>query len=158
MKKSLPFIKVGAVFNPDLPYELDGSDSPIILGEVTVHPERVENACVFIKFSEFINFTLLGLNPLIQISYRLVKETNKLVYPQILEEWDFQFESNDILEVANIETNQPTVLSFCDCLKVEYTEAITYRIEVVYIKTNHVKSFGITNKSITATVISGSSD
>jgi len=152
----VPFLTCGRVFDPDLPNELDASEPPIILAEVTVNPKY--KACVLIKFSEFINFIILRINPKINIIYRLVREISKQGYPQILEEWEFEFESAEVLEVANLETSQPTVLNYCDCLECSCSEQITYRVEIVLIKTNNVQNYGITNKSIAATVISGSTE
>ncbi|RBW67897.1 DUF4489 domain-containing protein [Bacillus taeanensis] len=152
-KSDLPFVKCGKVFNPDLPTQLDPSEPPILLAEVHVNTKRIARPCVLVKFSEFINVSLLGLNPKIKILYRLVREQRKIKDAQILQEWEFEFEASEVLEIANVDTNQPTVLNFCDCLDFNVSENLTYKLEIVQIETNSVRSYNITNKSITATVI-----
>ncbi|MCF6137433.1 DUF4489 domain-containing protein [Pseudalkalibacillus berkeleyi] len=146
------FLTCGEVFNPDLPAQLDRSEPPIRLAEVRVKPSHLKNSCVLIKYSEFIQFSFLGLNPKLKIIYRLVKEAqNKIT--QILQEWEFLFESAKTLEGINLETNQPTVLNFCDCDQSYLNGEVTYRLEIVLIETNIVQELNITNKSITATTI-----
>ncbi|MGM7684819.1 DUF4489 domain-containing protein [Cytobacillus sp. Hm23] len=147
------FVKCGKVYDPKLPNDLDVSEPPIILGEVTIDPKQLKNPCVLVKFSEFINFEVVRINPKLDIIYRLTRKMDKQKYAQILEEWKFEFESAEVLEVANLETSQPTVLNFCDCLKSYCSEVITYTLEIIQIKTNNVTKLGITNKSIIATVM-----
>lgn len=145
------YVKCGEVFNPDLPENLDRSEAPIILGEVTIEKREVRNLIVLVKFSEFINFDILGVNPKINIIYRLVREDITLG-SQILNEWNFGFEGLEAEEVANIDTSQPTVLNYCDFLN-ESIESAVYKLEIIQIETNNVKNYGITNKSIIAKVI-----
>ncbi len=151
----IPHVVCGRVFQPVLPDNLDASEPPIILAEVGVNTAHTPMPCVLVKFSEFINFTLLGVNPKIKILYRLVRKDKYSKYGQILQEWEFGFESSQMFEITNVDTNQPTVLNFCDCLDKHVHGRIDYRLEIVQIETNSVKSYGFTNKSITATVISG---
>ncbi|MBM7616049.1 DUF4489 domain-containing protein [Alkaliphilus hydrothermalis] len=148
-----PYVKCGRVFQPDLPNQLDQSQPPIILAEVFVDTVKVERPCVVIKFSEFINFTVVGLDSKLSIIYRLVREEEAKVYPQILQEWQFEFDSALPLEISNVASSQPTVLSYCDCLDKDDTNKLTYRIEIVEIKTNNVRNYDITNKSIIANVL-----
>ncbi|KAB3532172.1 DUF4489 domain-containing protein [Alkaliphilus serpentinus] len=150
-----PHVKCGKIYQIDLPYRLDESEPPIVLAEVNVNTKDIPMPCILVKFSEFINFTLLGLNPKFNIIYRLVREDRYLSYPQILKEWEFEFESSEMLEIANVDTNQPTVLDYCDCLDRYTSGRITYRLEIVQIETNNVTSYGLTNKSFTAIVING---
>lgn len=150
----ISFTKCGKILQPDLPNELDASEPSIVLAVVTVNTKDIPRPCVLIKFSEFINFSLLGLNPKLNILYRLIRKDKCSKYAQILQEWQFEFESSEILEIANLDTNQPTVLTFCDCLDQYVGDSITYRLEIVQIQTNNVRSYGLTNKSITATVMS----
>jgi hypothetical protein len=154
----LSFLKCGKVFNPELPLQLDRSEQPILLGEVRVNTQPFKRPCVLIKFSEFINFSLLGLNPKITIFYRLVRESGRKKTAQILEEWEFAFESLEALEVANLDTNQPTVLNFCDCSVHPINGNVTYKLEIIQIETNNVENYGITNKSITAVILNEAPD
>lgn len=153
-KCNVSYVKCGKVFQPDLPNQLDPSEPPILLAEVTVDIKHIPRPCVLVKFSEFINLTIFGLNPKLNILFRLVREDKCLKYAQILQEWEFEFESSEPIEIANIDANQPTVLNYCDCLDHNANDSFTYRLEIVQIETNNVRSYGITNKSITATVIS----
>lgn len=155
-KSCLPsHVKCGKVYQTDLPNKLDASEPPIVLAEVNVNTKHIPRPYILVKFSEFINFTLVGLNPKLNILYRLVRKDGYSKYAQILQEWEFEFESSEMLEIANVDTNQPTVLNYCDCLDKYISNRIIYRLEIVQIETNNVKSYGLTNKSITATVTRG---
>lgn len=147
------FVKCGKVFEPEIPFELNLSEPPIVLAEVRINPGDFERPCVFLKFSEFIAFSLLGLNPQLSILYRLVREDGTIHYPQILEEWAFEVEAAEIREVGDLVTSQPTVLSFCDCFGHHKKETVTYRLEIAQIVTNNVRTLDITNKSFIATLL-----
>ncbi len=151
--KSLPFVKCGKVFDTNLPDSLDMSMPPIVLGEVKVEVPDQRNVSVLVKFSEFIEFALLGLNPKLSIVYRLVRVNQRSNDAQILQEWEFLFESARVNEVGNLTTNQPTVLTVCDCLEAGSSGPITYRLEITQIDTNSLNNLEIVNKSITATVL-----
>lgn len=156
MKKvEFPFVKCGKVFEPELPDQLRPYEPSILLAEVRVNPKKRSRPCILVKYSEFITLSFLGLNPKLTLTYRLVRETNSNEKAQILEEWDFGFDSLEVFEVTTVDTNQPTVLTFCDCLDDEMDEDIIYKLEIVQIDTNSVKNFAITNQLITATVIQG---
>lgn len=154
IKCNLPHVTCGRVFQPELVMELDASEPPIVLAELTVNTKYIQKPCVFIKFSEFIHFTILGINPKLDIFYRLISKDEKSIDAQILQEWEFLFESTNVSEIANVDTNQPTVLNYCDCLDPSVGHVLTYKIEVIGIDTNNVREYSITNKSITATVMS----
>lgn len=149
------YVKCGEVYHTKLPNKLDESEPPIVLAEVNVNTKHISRLCVLIKFSEFIHFALLGLNPKLYIVYRLARQDGCSEHAQILQEWEFEFESSDKVEIANIDTNQPTVLNYCDCLDKCISHGIIYRLEIIRIQTNNVKSFGLTNESITATLLRG---
>lgn len=151
--KSLPFLKCGKVFDPPLPDALDLSMPPIVLGEVKVDVVDQRNVCVLVTFSEFIEFALLGLNPKLLILYRLVRLNHHSSDAQILQEWEFLFESARADEIANLTTNQPTVLTVCDCLDTGIRGPITYRLEISQIDMNSLENLEIVNKSISATVL-----
>ena len=156
-KVEFPFVTCGKVFEPALPDQLMPYEPPILLAEVRVNPKKRSRPCVLVKYSEFITLSFLGLNPKLTLTYRLVRETKLNGKAQILQEWDFGFDSLEVFEVTTIDTNQPTVLTFCDCLDGEKDEEIIYKLEIVQIDTNSVKNFAITNQLITATVIQGES-
>lgn len=149
------YVICGEIYNNILPDNLDLSEPPIVLGEVKVDTEDILAPYVLIKYSEFINFTLIGVNPKLNIIYRLIRQDQCLKYAQILQEWEFEFESSNILEIANVDTSQPTVLNYCDSLDEDISHKVIYKLEIIQIKTNNVKSYSFTNESITATVISG---
>jgi hypothetical protein len=153
-KKYASYVKCGRVFDPDLPFQLDPSEPPILLAEVTVDPKLVKTPNVLIQFSEFIDFAMFGLNPVLFISYRLVREDKKNTYGQILQVWDFEVEAAEIREVGDLVTSQPTVLNYCDCLNGDEKASLTYKLEISQIETNNVRSLDITNKSLTATLLS----
>ncbi|WP_458025798.1 DUF4489 domain-containing protein [Pseudalkalibacillus sp. Hm43] len=111
------------------------------------------NVCVLVTFSEFINFALLGLNPKLSIIYRFVRMNHGSHDAQILQEYEFLFESARADEVANVTTNQPTVLTVCDCMDKGTSGSFTYRLEITQIDSNSLENLEIVNKSITATVL-----
>ncbi len=145
-----PCIYCGKVFQPSLPNELSPSEPPIVLAEVNVDTGYIARPRVLVKFSEFIAIKILGLNPKLKITYRLVRTDKCTEDVQILQEWKFEFESSHVIEIANVDTNQPTVLNFCD----QYVSySIIYKLEIIQIETNSVMNYSITNKSITGTVL-----
>lgn len=147
------YVYCGKVFQPVLPDVLSPSEPPIVLAEVTVDTRHIASPRVLVKFSEFIAITMLGLNPRLYIVYRLIRIENS-GDAQILQEWEFEFESSNIKEIANVDTNQPTVLTYCDDLDQYVSHNITYQFEIIQIETNNVKDYEITNKSITGTILS----
>lgn len=148
------YVKCGKVFQPDLPDGLNPTEPSIVLGEVTVNTKHIPRPRVFIKFSEFIAITILGLNPKIKIMYRLVRIDKCSEDAQILQEWKFEFTSSNVIEIANVDTNQPTVLNFCDDLDPYVSHNLIYKLEIIQLETNHVRDYQINNKSIIATVLS----
>lgn len=149
----MPYVKCGKVFEPDLPNALNKYEPPIVLAEATVDIQFIPSPYILIKYSQFINFTLLGLNSKIKILYRLVRIDNLSKDIQILQEWEFGFETADPNEISNVDTNQPTVLNYCDDQNRHLNHILTYRLEIVQIETNNIKNYGITNKSITGMVL-----
>ncbi|QHE51519.1 DUF4489 domain-containing protein [Pontibacillus sp. HMF3514] len=154
-KDCVPFLRCGKTFNPSLPNQLSFNQRPIVLAEVQIDPQSLENPCILIKYSEFIQFTLLGFQPLLSITYRLVRSTQNFLAQRTLDEWVFEFESPEPQEIGNLDTNQPTVLNYCDCLESNVQSPIIYRIEIARIATNNTQNFSILNKNITATAICG---
>ncbi len=152
------FIKCGCVYEPNLPPRLDPSEPPILLADLKLNSEEIANSCILIKFSEFINFTLLGLNPTLEITYQLIRKEQGQAYDTILQEWDFGFDTIRLLEASNVETNQPTVLNYCDDLEHVRSCYLTYELVITQIKTEALLSYGITNKSFVATLISEEAD
>ncbi|MCA0982926.1 DUF4489 domain-containing protein [Halobacillus yeomjeoni] len=151
---SLPFAQCGDTFQPTLPEQWSRGEPPILLGSVAINPKFIERPHVLLKFSEFFQFTLVGLSPKLKITYRLSKEVKNEDRKEILNEWEFQFAAAEE-DFGNLDTNQPTVLNYCDRLDKEGKNSTTYRIEIIEIQRKNVKRLDITNTSFTATVISG---
>ena len=151
-KCSQSYIKCGEIYKQELPYELNKSQEPIVIGKVEVDTKYIRLANVNIKYSEFIGFELLGINPIINIIYRLVRK-NKCSQDEILQEWEFEFESANTLEIANLNTIQPTVLNYSDDINDLCKTIYTYEMQIVQIKTNSVKSYELKNQSIVANVM-----
>ncbi|WLR42443.1 hypothetical protein LC087_17345 [Bacillus carboniphilus] len=147
MKANLPVITLGKVFNPRLPNQLNQSEPPIKLAEVILEPNKCMSTCALLEYSQFITFTIFGLNPKLEIVYRLIRQNKKST--EILQIWDFLFESATIAEVANIQTNQPDVFKFCDCDLQNQGEKLIYLYQIISIKKNSVREFELTNKNVT---------
>ncbi|MDP4549588.1 hypothetical protein Q9251_01680 [Alkalihalobacillus macyae] len=156
VRTGLPFITCGRTFDPALPDQLDRSEPPILLAQVCVDPRIVNDPCVLVKYSEFIQFILFGLNPKFVIFYRLVRVAGS--DQQILQEWEFQFQSTSRIGFGNLDTIQPTVLNFCDCLTKKFKSELTYQLQIVEIQTKGLDSYDIRNKSITGTIVKGQSE
>ncbi|NRD78103.1 DUF4489 domain-containing protein [Bacillus sp. BRMEA1] len=151
-RKSYPsYVKCGKVMNGDLPLQLAPYEPPLVLGEVIVDPRKVKDPCVLLQFSQFNRFLVLGQSPQIYILYRLVRESDSDVYPQILQTWEFEI---DIASVGDLDTTQPNVFSYCDCLGGSESYMITYRFEIAEIKTYNTDVLSNTNESFTATLLS----
>lgn len=152
-KRHSSFIKCGKTFDINIPLQLDESEPPIVLAEVTLNKKLVNRPCVLLQYSEFIKFSLFGLNPKIFIVYRLVRESCKKNNAEILQEWEFELVTPEVLEGGNLTTSQPTVLNFCDCLDGTKSEKLTYKLEIIQIETNNVSNFAITNKTFSANLL-----
>jgi hypothetical protein len=144
-------VKCGKVLNGDLPLQLAPYEPPLVLGEVTVDPRKVKDPCVLLQFSQFNRFVVLGPSPQIYILYRLVREIRRDVYPQILQTWEFEI---DIASAGDLDTNQPNVFSYCDCLGRSESDVVSYRFEIAEIETNNTNVLSNTNESFTATLLS----
>lgn len=155
LKRGLPLLTCGKTFAPDLPDQHDRSEPPIILGKVAVDTRSIQDPCVLTKYSEFIQFTLLGINSKLRICYRLVRIADTA---QILQEWEFLYDSTARVGIGDLDTIQPTVLNVCDCLKKGFRDKLTYQLEIVEIETNGVQRFGLRNQVFTATSITGESE
>ncbi|WP_270181299.1 hypothetical protein [Alkalihalobacillus sp. CinArs1] len=154
MKSGLPLLTCGKTFAPDLPEQLDRSEPPITIAEVFVDSKSIQTPCVLTKYSEFIQFTLFGLNPKLRICYRLIRVGVRDA--QILQEWEFLYDATDRVGFGNINAIQPTVLNNCDCLK-KGRRKLVYHIQIIEIETNGVRSYRLQNQSFTATAITGES-
>lgn len=151
-RRSYPsYVKCGKVLNGDLPLQLASFEPPLVLGEVTVDPRKVKDPCVLLQFSQFNRFHVLGPSPQIYILYRLVRESRRDVYPQILQTWEFEI---DIASAGDLDTNRPNVFSYCDCLGCSESDVVTYRFEIAEIETNKTDVLSNTNESFTATLLS----
>ncbi|MCA0987452.1 hypothetical protein [Guptibacillus algicola] len=98
---------------------------------------------------------MLGLNPKLRICYRLVRTADDA---QILQEWEFLYDSTARVGFGDLNTIQPTVLNVCDCLKKGFRGKLTYELQIVEIETNGVQQFGLRNQVFTATAITGESE
>lgn len=145
------YVKCGKVFNTVLPLQLKPYESPLVLGEVTVNPRKVKDPCVLLQFAQFNRFLVLGLSPKIYILYRLVRESSRTACPQILQTWEFEV---DIAAVGDLDTSQPNVFNYCDCLGCSESEEVTYRFEIAEIETTNTEVLSNTNESFTATIMS----
>ena len=145
------YVKCGKVVNGDLPLQLAPNEPPIVLGDVTVNQRLVKDPCVLLQFAQFNRFLVLGLRPQIYILYRLVRESSRQAYPQILQTWEFEV---DIASVGDLDTTQPNVFSYCDCLGCSESDEVTYRFEIAEIKTTNTEVLSNTNESFTATLLS----
>lgn len=145
------YVKCGKVFDGELPLQLAPYEPPLVMGEVTVDPRTVEDPCVLLQFSQFNQFLVLGPTPEIYILYRLVLESCHDSYPQILQTWEFEV---DIASAGDLDTNQPNVFSYCDCLGCFGLDEVTYRFEIAEIETTNTEVLRNTNESFTATIVS----
>jgi hypothetical protein len=69
---------------------------------------------------------------------RLVRESSRQAYPQVLQTWEFEV---DITSVGDLDTTQTNVFSYCNCLGCSESGKVTYRFEIAEIKTNYTEVF-----------------
>ena len=150
------YITAGQIYEPELPSQLNPSEPPILLADVVTRYKELATPQISVIFSEFIEFSLLGVNPILEMTYQLIRTSHTINNSQILNEWTFRFNSEELLELGNVATIQPTVLTYTDDLIYELNldSCVTYQLQLVLIKTNQVKELVLSNKSFIANVVS----
>lgn len=153
----MPFLNCGKVFKVNLPDVLNRNDPPINLAAVKVNIRNIEMPCVLFNYSQLLEFEISDFNPALSIVYRLVRSSNHARKIRVLEEWNFRASEVFPTMVQDINTIEPLVLNFCDCLNKISDESIIYILQIKEIMTNNT-TFNITNQEISAIVSCGKSE
>jgi hypothetical protein len=145
-KTNAPFLECGKVFNPILPLQLSRKDVSVKLAQVTLNFDEMENPCLLITFSCFITSILRGerFNDLV---FALVKSCDEHSRPEVIKVWPFR----RVFE-ADMNTKEPVVFAYCDCISTEGETGCTYTMELVRAHLSEQSSYDITNKILTAQV------
>lgn len=148
--KSTSFLTCGEVFNPNqLPRK-----TPVILAKVEVQPKELDQPCVLLNYSKNFAFQTLGDDPIISITYQLIRTLNGRS-STILNEWLFSVEEIIPTQLPDLETIEPLVLNFCDCLSgKQQNKTITYTYQISDFTTSNT-AFEILSQEISAIVVNG---
>ncbi|MDP5276736.1 DUF4489 domain-containing protein [Chengkuizengella axinellae] len=149
-----PTLKCGKIFSVNLPSELTINDPPIDLAQVKVNIENLKKPCVQLNYSQNIQFEVYGLNPSFSIVYRLVRTNGKTDGTIFLEEWSLTFSEVYATTIPNINTIEPLVVNYCDCICVKGVESFTYTLQLAKVTTTNC-NYNITNEVISAIAICG---
>jgi hypothetical protein len=157
-KSGMPFLKCGKVFNVKVPNRITKKDLPIVLAAVSVNTKNIQMPCVLVNYSQVLQFDIFDFNPSLSIVYRLVRQSNRTGKPKLLEEWNFR--ASEIFPTrvrGDINTIEPLVLNFCDCLENDNEDSFTYIVQIADIASNNA-AFRITNQEISAIASCGESE
>ncbi|MGM7684821.1 DUF4489 domain-containing protein [Cytobacillus sp. Hm23] len=155
-KSSKSILQCGKVFDVSFPEELTKSDPPIDLAKVNIKIKGIKNPNIIFNYSQIIEFQNFGLNPIISITYRLIRTCNKKKQVKKLDEWNLLVSNVFPTTIPKINTIEPLVLNFCDCLSGIQSERLIYTLQIVEVITNN-STYNITNEEISAIGISGTS-
>lgn len=143
---NLPFMKCGKVFNPVWPLQLDKSDAPVKLAQVTVDLQSIQQpTCMLIDFSSFVT-SILREERFVDLAFALVRTCDGRQRPKVLQVWPFRRTFGNDMNIK-----EPVVFDFCDCLKSTHRRC-TYSMYLIRASVSEQTSYDITNKSINAQV------
>ena len=144
----------GIVHELNLPNMVTTFDQPLNLAEVSVNVRNIKNPCVLFNYSQNFAFAFFDFNPTISVVYRLVRKSNCNESEVILEEWNYRVSEVIPTTVDDINTIEPLVLNFCDCLKNNQHESYTYIVQLAELVLENT-TFNIINQEISAIVSCG---
>ncbi|MBM7616048.1 DUF4489 domain-containing protein [Alkaliphilus hydrothermalis] len=149
-----PILNCGKVRVVDIPYELTPYEPPIDLAEVKMNTGDIQSPCVVINYSQNLEFTFEDLNPVLSIVYRLVRRSNPTGNLIVLNEWNYRVSEVIPTTVQNVDTTEPLVINYCDCLDDNCGKSFTYILQIAEIVTENT-SFNISNQEISGIVSCG---
>lgn len=153
----MPVLYCGRINEVDLPNELTEKDKPINLAEVKVNTRNMKMPCVLINYSQNLAFEFSDFNPKLSIVYRLIRKSNHTGSRKVLESWNYRVSEVIPTIVQEVNTIEPLVLNFCDCLSNSYNKAFTYILQIAEIITDNT-TFNITNQEMSAIVSHGKAE
>ena len=156
-KTCRPTLTCGKVFDVNLPTELTMNDPPIDLADVTVNVGNLKKPCVQFNYSQIIGFKTFGVDPSLNIVYRLIRTDNKTDETTLLEEWNLRGSEVFPTTTPEIDTIEPLVLNFCECFSNKSVKRLTYTLQLVEVTTTN-STYNITNEEISAISICGTSE
>lgn len=151
------FLNCGRVCEDSFPNELTKNDKPINLALVKVDTGNMEKPHVLINYSQNLEFEIGGFNPKLSIVYRLIRKSNHKWGTTVLECWNYKVAEVIPTTVQSVNTIEPLVLNFCDCLDDSFDNSFTYILQIVEIITENT-SFNITNQEMYSIVSYGNSN
>ena len=154
----VPFLNCGKIRKVKLPAKLTKHDKAINLAEVSVNLRKAKAPCILLNYSQILEFNIFDSNPLLKIVYRLVCQSHTTGRSRILEEWTFKAAEVVPTNVQqNINTIEPLVLNYCDCLDDRCEQSFTYIVQLAEIDSNNT-TFRITTQDISAIVSRGEAE
>lgn len=146
-----PFLSCGKVCKYSFSNYLIKNSKPINLALVKVDTRNIENPHILINYSQNLEFEIGEFNPKLSIVYRLIRKSNHTEYTRVLECWNYKASEVIPTTVEAVNTIEPLVLNFCDCLGDSCDNSFTYILQIVEIITENT-SFNITNQEMYAIV------
>lgn len=148
------FLNCGKVCKDSFPNELTKNNKPINLALVKVDTRNIEKPHALINYSQNLEFEIGGFNPKLSIVYRLIRKSNHKGRTRVLECWNYKVSEVIPTTVQAVNTIEPLVLNFCDCLGDSCDNSFTYILQIVEIITENT-CFNITNQEMSAIVSYG---
>lgn len=141
-----PFVVCCRVFHPVLPLQLDQSEPPVKLAQLTINLDGIRKPCILITFSAFVT-SILREERFNDLVFRLVRTCDDHSAKEIIQEWPFRrVFANDI------NAKEPVVYDVCDCLSKRHSKICTYTFELAAVNISEQSSYDLTQKSMTAQV------
>lgn len=154
---SMPVLNCGKIYEVDLPNYLTKNNRPINLAKVKVDTRIIKMPCVLVNYSQNFEFEFLGFNPTLNIIYRLIRISNQTRYIRVLEHWNYRVSEVIPITVQGVNTIEPLVLNFCDCLANNCDDTFTYILQITEIVTKNT-TFNILDQEISGIVSHGKSE
>ncbi len=156
--QNIPSLYCGKIYKVNLPDELTIDCPPINLASIKVNIRNIKKPCVLINYSQNLSFSILDFNPILCLVFRLIRESNHTGNLSILEQWNYKASEVIPTIVQEVNTIEPLVLNFCDCLISHCDEeCFTYIVQITEIITQNT-TYNISNQEISGIVCSGESD
>lgn len=155
--QNMPSLDCGEIYNVKLPKELTKANPPINLASVKVYTRNIKEPCVLINYSQNLAFSIFGVNPILSLVYRLIRESGQTGNIRILEQWNYKASEVIPTNVQELNTIEPLVLNFCDCLGIHCDEeSFTYVLQMTEVITQNA-TYSISNQEISGIVSPGES-
>lgn len=131
-------LNCGKIFQIELPNELSKYNPPINLASLKVCTRNIEKSCILINYSQNLAFSIFDFNPELILFYRLIRKSDDTGRISILEQWKYMASEVIPTIVQEVNTIEPLVLNYCDCLDNHcFEESVTYIFQITEVITQN---------------------